>query len=424
MQFTTANDAVERDPTTWELYGTNDAITSVDNGQGLEENWSLIASGTADLSDDRFAVGPVYQFSNSDSYSSFRVRMTGVKNEATANSMQVADINIFTTADGSGFPHNDFFDTAIAFDDDPPAPSQSESSYPGGESPSLAIDGDVNTKYLNFGRENSGFIVTPAAGASIVDSFQVTTANDAVERDPLDWALYGTNDPITSTDNSTGEEENWTLIDQGFTLLPEDRFLEGDVVTVDNTETYSSYRWLVTSVKDGVAANSMQFSEIQFFGEVVGGGLDGDFNNDGAWDCTDINGLTAAIAAGANDPAFDLTGDGVVDLADRDAWLAEGGAMNPGATGGNPFLVGDANLDGVVDVPDFNSWNANKFTANDAWCSGDFNADGVVDVPDFNAWNAAKFTASAGAAPAAVPEPAAFGMAFLAALAFLGFRRR
>ncbi|MEM8681426.1 MAG: multicopper oxidase domain-containing protein, partial [Planctomycetota bacterium] len=49
---------------------------------------------------------------------------------------------------------------------------------------------------------------------------------------------------------------------------------------------------------------------------------DGDFNDDGIFDCTDINALTSGIAAGTTDLLFDLTGDGVVDLADRDEWLA------------------------------------------------------------------------------------------------------
>ena len=66
------------------------------------------------------------------------------------------------------------------------------------------------------------------------------------------------------------------------------------------------------------------------------------------------------IAAATNNLSFDLTGDGSVDLDDRDQWLADAGALNlPSA---NPFLVGDANLDGAVDGQDFIAWNANKFT--------------------------------------------------------------
>ena len=43
----------------------------------------------------------------------------------------------------------------------------------------------------------------------------------------------------------------------------------------------------------------------------------------------------------------DLTGDGVVDDADRDLWLADAGTKNGFDA---PYLVGDGNLDGAVDV--------------------------------------------------------------------------
>lgn len=47
---------------------------------------------------------------------------------------------------------------------------------------------------------------------------------------------------------------------------------------------------------------------------------DGDFNDDGLYDCVDIDALVAEIAAGSNNSAFDMTGDGLVTLADRDAY--------------------------------------------------------------------------------------------------------
>ena len=70
---------------------------------------------------------------------------------------------------------------------------------------------------------------------------------------------------------------------------------------------------------------------------------------------------------------------------------------------GNPYLLGDANLDGTVDGQDFVQWNANKFSSMPAWCAGDFNADGTVDGQDFVIWNNNKFTT---ADQQAVPEPA------------------
>jgi hypothetical protein len=151
-----------------------------------------------------------------------------------------------------------------------------------------------------------------------------------------------------------------------------------------------------------------------------------DFDGDGNCDITDLDALVQNIVSGANDAAFDLTGDGVVDANDiTDAaggWLTLGGAAanNAALTGGNPFLVGDANLDGVVDVSDFNLFNANKFTDTSLWSLADFNADGVTDVADFNVWNANKFQSSS---PAAVPEPAGFALLFSALLGLFVLRR-
>ncbi len=125
---------------------------------------------------------------------------------------------------------------------------------------------------------------------------------------------------------------------------------------------------------------------------------DFDIDNDGSFTCADIDQLISAIAQGIFDVCLDFNGDGIVDLLDRDEWLA--GAGN--ATIGAPFLPGDANLDGVVDGQDFLVWNENKFENIAEWCRGDFNADGVVDGPDFLTWNSFKFQSSD--AFSAVPE--------------------
>ena len=145
-----------------------------------------------------------------------------------------------------------------------------------------------------------------------------------------------------------------------------------------------------------------------------------DFNGDGTLDCADIDDLIGAIAAQTNDPAFDLTGDGQVSLADRDQWLADAGAVNLGA--GLAYLAGDANLDGVVDGQDFLAWNANKFTSRPEWCLGDFNADGAVDGQDFIEWNGNKFQASTDAT-LFVPEPSVTSLVGLMLLATLGLYR-
>ncbi len=150
-------------------------------------------------------------------------------------------------------------------------------------------------------------------------------------------------------------------------------------------------------------ANNVQMYEFNL--SVMASLVDGDFDNNGLWNCDDINALTAVVSAMSNDVDYDLNGDGLVNAADIAEWLVDGGANNPAATGGNPFLAGDANLDGGVDGEDFLAWNGSKFSANTDWCSGNFNGDANIDGEDFLVWNANKFMSSDAAAISLVPEP-------------------
>ncbi len=145
----------------------------------------------------------------------------------------------------------------------------------------------------------------------------------------------------------------------------------------------------------------------------------GDFDVDGDYDCNDIDALVSEIAGGNHTASFDLSGDGQVDDADLMLWLAEAGSRN--LPSGGSYLAGDANLDGFVDVSDFNVWNGHKFANAVGWCGGDFNADGFVDVSDFNLWNSHKFQSSAGTLPVPESSPA---IAFIGiACAALIYRR-
>ena len=131
-----------------------------------------------------------------------------------------------------------------------------------------------------------------------------------------------------------------------------------------------------------------------------------DFNTDGQCDVRDLNLMFAEgsllegieVVADQNQ-RFDLNADGILDLQDRDLWLAV--AADERALS-EPFLLGDANLDGNVDASDFNIWNGNKYTTSTDWSRGNFNGDGAIDAQDFNLWNANKFQSSA--AMVTVPE--------------------
>ncbi len=63
---------------------------------------------------------------------------------------------------------------------------------PGNETPAKAIDGNIKTKYLNFGAANSGLLVR-LPRAAIVTGLTLASANDYDERDPTAYLLEGTN---------------------------------------------------------------------------------------------------------------------------------------------------------------------------------------------------------------------------------------
>jgi hypothetical protein len=180
--------------------------------------------------------------------------------------MQVADAQFYSSLDASTAGILAASDPTIAIDTD----LVPNSNFPAAEGPANLLDGDSSTKYLNFGKVNAGFIVTPDFNyPSIVNSFTITTANDAPERDPGSWALYGSLDDITSDSNSRGLDESWTLIDSGNLSLTTDRLVTSGAIAVEQAVAYTSYRFVVSSLRDGVNANSVQFADVQFDGRVV-----------------------------------------------------------------------------------------------------------------------------------------------------------
>lgn len=141
-----------------------------------------------------------------------------------------------------------------------------------------------------------------------------------------------------------------------------------------------------------------------------------DFDANALCNITDLNDLlaegplaTGVMVTNGDNDQFDMNGDGILDVEDRDLWLAMAASENGLST---PYKLGDANLDGVVDGTDFGIWNSAKFTNSLRWSLGDFNADGVVDGSDFGQWNQNKFTSSDQVA--ALPEPQSLWVVILA----------
>jgi hypothetical protein len=181
--------------------------------------------------------------------------------------MQIAEVALFESDDGTG--------PSVL---QPPADVRAiqrptaEAESPLMQGPEKAIDGHAYTKYLNLGKEFSGVIVSPSfAGSTLVDAFQITTANDFPDRDPVQWQLYGTNENIMSANFSQGEGEPWTLIDSGMMNLPNTRFESGPIVDVSSMGlTFRAYRLVFPTLKNPLApgVNSLQIAELQLYGDV------------------------------------------------------------------------------------------------------------------------------------------------------------
>jgi hypothetical protein len=142
-----------------------------------------------------------------------------------------------------------------------------DGDWPGAEYPALAVDDDVNTKYLHFkgSDQPTGITVTPAA-KQIVTGITFTTANDAPERDPIMFELYGSNDGIDGEYELIASGE---IVDFNDPNEAWPRFTMNETpITFDNDMAYDHYQILFPMVRDAAAANSMQIAEIELLTDI------------------------------------------------------------------------------------------------------------------------------------------------------------
>lgn len=229
-------------------------------------SFTAYASGTAPITYQWYHNGIALNDATNTTLTLSSITTTDVGDYMVIAKNQVGSA-ISTTAILSiaGTPILQSGDSIIAIDDE-------SSGYPSNENPPLAIDGSTSTKYLNYGGPNSGFIVTPSVGLSLVNAFRITTANDVEGRDPTSWSIYGTDDAILSTDNSTGLDESWTLIAAGDISLPSERYTASSFITFENDTPYTSYRVIFPTLKND-SVGMMQLSEFQFYGTLWTSGV-------------------------------------------------------------------------------------------------------------------------------------------------------
>ena len=140
-----------------------------------------------------------------------------------------------------------------------------DADWPAAETPNLAIDDNVNTKFLHFKgvTQPTGIRVTPLVGPTVVTGLTLTTANDAAERDPVKFELSGSNGTIDGpyTLIASGDVLDFA----GATAWP--RFTKNATpIEFGNTVAYAHYQLLFTAVRTPASANSMQIAEIELLG--------------------------------------------------------------------------------------------------------------------------------------------------------------
>ena len=250
----------------------------------MAEAWTLIASGSVALpgdpnigNDQRGVLGPLVVINPSVvdvGWDNYKMIFPTLKSTNTVgvDSLQFQEIQFFSQEDGAG--SSAFLspaDPIIGVDE---IRAWNGSSIPGaGENAAKVLDQLSTTKYLNFGEEGSGAIITNSGGAIQVGTMRLTTANDAEERDPASYELWGTNDPIQSVNHSNGlGGENWTLISSGPLSLPTGpggRQNSNTFVPINAGAAYNSFKLIFPTVRNAAAANSMQIADVQFYTGVV-----------------------------------------------------------------------------------------------------------------------------------------------------------
>jgi hypothetical protein len=125
---------------------------------------------------------------------------------------------------------------------------------PANEEVDKAIDNNPATKYLNFDKLSAGFTVTPSAGLSVVTGLRLTSANDAVERDPTSFVLSGSNDGHTFVEIAHASVPSFPA-----------RFYTQEFA-FPNERAYTHYRLLFPTVRNANTAVAVQIAEVEFLG--------------------------------------------------------------------------------------------------------------------------------------------------------------
>jgi len=141
------------------------------------------------------------------------------------------------------------------------------------ETPDLAIDDNIETKYLHFkgdfdpdpGTGGTGFQVTPSAGPTIVTGLTLITANDIPGRDPIAFELSGSNEGIDGPYELIASDY---IVDFAQALAWPRLTMNATSISFYNDVAYAHYQLIFTAIRGpvGGSVNGMQIAEVELLG--------------------------------------------------------------------------------------------------------------------------------------------------------------
>ena len=108
----------------------------------------------------------------------------------------------------------------------------------GNEGSLKLIDGDLNTKYL-AGYVQPFWVTLQFEEEKVINFYQLTSGNDAPDRDPRDWEIQGSNDG-----------ENWEVLDERLDQTFSERNMTREFY-FENETGYTHYRFNVVNNNGG-----------------------------------------------------------------------------------------------------------------------------------------------------------------------------
>ncbi|WP_462154187.1 discoidin domain-containing protein [Pseudoalteromonas piscicida] len=241
VYITSANDAPERDPENFSLLASNDEGAS----------WINLGNVVGASFEARFERQG-FVFGNAQKYTSYRIAVT--KNKNNDGLLQIGEIQFV----GPVYPSVDHTDTETFA-------VTASNSIGEAENQDKAFDNDPTTKWLDHNDwqgpptvEAPSWVQVDFNEAVAVNQLAITSANDAPERDPENFALFGSNDNGVTWQRLS----NW--VGESFEARGERQSF-----AVANQLPYQSYRLEITKNKnnDGL----MQLAEIELIGPEISG---------------------------------------------------------------------------------------------------------------------------------------------------------